>query len=195
MTNRASWIPGTVWDKGHIELNAEDFIVCRDSEDAKIILNNITNEDLLKNTIHAHGTFKHSKGVSIIMHENGNNVLQVDKITYCGKLLITTLDPEHHSVQQTTRDTEEIYKLSKILHENIINWTKHQCLAQSGMRWWLRNIKRRIIGFLHSRLLILSVTIISVLVALYFLIIHKTLFSTIANICSILGIFSLFKKS
>lgn len=195
MANRIKWIPNTTWHEGQLLLNDEVIEVNNNCDDAKIIFNNIKNEDILNNKIHAHGTFSYPCGKSIVRHKNGNIIMQVDDITCSGRLLITTLDPEHHSDIQTTNEYDYIHKISKILLNNIIDWANHQRKAQSGIKWWVRNVKRGIIGFFYSRQFYLSLTVVSMLIGMYYLIKDKTVFSIMANICSIVGVLSLFKRN
>lgn len=164
MAHRASWIPDCDW-RGPIT-STKSLKIDR-SGAGKFILNCIEDKEIFK--IHAHGTFIHSGGESIIRHNNGREIMVVDSDNYLGNFLITTLDPDHHVVPDTTSMRKDISKVSQHLLQNIVDWAKHIHSLQRGFKWKINRFRAIIEGFLRSSLFLyglLSIVVVSLLIML-----------------------------
>lgn len=164
MAHCTSWIPDCDW-LGPITPTKS--LKIERSGAGKLILNGIEDNDIFK--IHAHGTFIHSGGESIIQHNNGRNIMVVDSENYLGSFLITTLDPDHHIVPDTTSMKKDISKIFQQLLQNIVDWARHTHSLKSGFKWKIQRFRAIIEGFLRSNLFIfglLSIVIVGLLIVL-----------------------------
>lgn len=106
-----------------------------------------------------------------------------------GKLLITTLDPDYHSVYGYAKNGMEFNPDALSLFQNIIIWANKQAEIQSAFMKWIRFLlgitKRSIINILL--LLSLSTCLLTIL-AFLFKFVSEDTFAKVGSVSSILSL-------
>lgn len=143
-TGKNDWIPLCTYFPRHLE---KVKFVNTDTKAAKIIFNGLSlEENVFKfhNKFIAHGYFTsdNKNCLPLITGEKDEivmGIIQADR--WKGKMLITTLDPDHHSVSGYPKEGMEFNNNAKTLFHNIINWTIEESKQENIGRKMVRKFR------------------------------------------------------
>jgi len=152
------WIPGCCWNEKFPTVPVTTAV---QGTEYQMIFDQLNEDQVVFHTMysgHGHLELKHENLKSLATGPEGEILMAAGRWDSGGRLLVTTLDPDHHATKMASGPTNaakaESQENAKKLLENIINWSKS--VACRNNRW--RRLLR--VYFKRTRRLLVPLTLL-----------------------------------